>query len=52
MKGVADKDAMAIDNPAGDPRPAYDQYALNDPEAIDKRDARNVEAADGEDDDA
>ena len=43
---------MAIDNPAGDPRPEYDQYALNDPESIDKRDARNVEAADGENDDA
>lgn len=50
-KAVADRDEMAIDNPAGDPRPEYDQYALNDPEAIDKRDARNVEAAEGEDDD-
>lgn len=52
QRELADKGEMAIDNPAGDPRPEYDQYALNDPEAIDKRDARNVEAADGEDDDA
>ena len=51
QREVAHKDEMAIDNPAGDPRPEYDQYKLNDPQAIDKRDARNIEAEDeGEDD--
>lgn len=27
---------MAIDNPPGDPRPRYDQYALNDPDSRNK----------------
>ncbi|WP_375291890.1 hypothetical protein [Qipengyuania sp.] len=44
-----ESDKMAIDNPAGDPRPEYDQYNLNDPEAIDKRDAEAVEDADEKD---
>lgn len=31
-----DRRRMAIDNDAGSARPSYDQYALNDPESIDK----------------
>lgn len=34
---------MAIDNPAGDPRPQYDQYALNDPDSLDKQAEGQVE---------
>ena len=45
----AENDEMAIDNPAGDPRPEYNQYNLNDPESIDKRDADAVEEADRDD---
>ena len=33
----ADPERMAIDNPAGAARPAYDQYKLNDPQSLDKR---------------
>ena len=33
---AADRERMAIDNDTGIARPRYNQYAVNDPESIDK----------------